>query len=184
MKTVKYLLLATALVALSGCERTRRAIGLERTVPDEFAVAAPAPLALPPDFNLRPPAPGSARPQEMTPAQQARAALIGRARLQAYLSRGFTAGEAAFLGHAGADQAPADIRTTLDHEVSSFATEEKTLTDRLLFWNAGGKPDATAVDPAAEKQRLNQNAADGKKPNDGTTPTISHGGKSGFLGIF
>ena len=182
MKTVHIFFAATALVALSGCESTRRAIGLERTVPDEFAVAAPAPLALPPDFNLRPPAPGSSRLQEMTPAQQARAALMGRARLQAYLSRGFSAGEAAFLGHAGADTAPADIRSTLDHEVSSFASEDKALTDKLVFWN--GKPDQTAVDPAAEKKRLEQNAASGKKPNEGTTPVITRGGKGGFLGIF
>ena len=120
----------------------------------------------------------------MTPAQQARAALIGRARLQAYLSRGFTAGEAAFLGHAGADQSPSDIRSTLDHEISAFAPEDKSLTDKLVFWNGSGKADATAVDPAAEKQRLDQNAAAGKKPNEGTTPVISHGGKGGFLGIF
>lgn len=182
MKTVHILLAATALVSLSACESTRRAIGLERTVPDEFAVAAPAPLALPPDFNLRPPAPGSSRLQEMTPAQQARAALMGRARLQAYLSRGFSQGEAAFLGHAGADQAPGDIRATLDHEVSSFASEDKALTEKLVYWN--GKPDATAVDPAAEKKRLEQNAAEGKKPNEGATPIISRGGKGGFFGIF
>jgi hypothetical protein len=184
MKTAYLLLAAAALVTLSGCERTRRAIGLEKTVPDEFAVAAPAPLALPPDFNLRPPAPGSSRAQDLTPAEQARAALIGRARLQAYLSRGFSAGEAAFLGRAGADKAPNDIRSTLDHEVSSFASEDRTLTDKLVFWrDAKGEVDGTTLDPAAEKKRLGQNAAEGKKANEGTTPVISHG-KSGLLGIF
>ncbi len=182
MKTIYLLLAATALVSLAGCEGTRRAIGLERTVPDEFAVAAPAPLALPPDFNLRPPAPGSSRSQQLTPAQQARAALIGRARLQAYLSRGFTAGEAAFLGHSGADQAPADIRATLDHEVSAFASEDKTLTDKLVFWGSNAANN-TMLDPAAERQRLSQNAAEGKKPNEGAVPTISHSGE-GFLGLF
>ena len=182
MKTAHYLLVATALVALAGCQSTRRAIGLEKTVPDEFAVAAPAPLALPPDFTLRPPAPGSSRPQELTPAEQARAALIGRARLQAYISRGFSPGEAVFLGHAGADQAPADIRTTLDHEISSFAPEDKSLTDKLVFWR-DEKGEGTAIDPAAEKQRLSQNAANGKKANEGPIPVITKGGSS-LLGIF
>ena len=62
-------------VGLSGCSGFKRAIGLERASPDEFAVESRAPLTLPPDFNLRPPEPGAARPQEPLPNKQARAAL-------------------------------------------------------------------------------------------------------------
>ena len=161
--------------ALSACQSTRRAIGLEKTVPDEFAVAQPAPLAMPPDFNLRPPAPGTDRPQQLSASQQARQALVGRARLQDYRNRGFTAGEASLLDHAGSDSVPPGIRETLDKEVSAFAAEEKGFTDRLVFWRAeaaGG----VAVDPAAEMKRLSQNAAAGKKPNDGAVPVIRKGG--------
>src|SRR5579883_113063 len=89
-----------ATVALSGCKSTKRALGLDKTVPDEFAVAAPAPLSVPPDFNLRPPAPGEDRPQQLTPAEEARAALVGRARIQAYENRGMSRGEATLLSHA------------------------------------------------------------------------------------
>lgn len=172
----------TLVLALSACQSTRRAIGLEKTVPDEFAVAQPAPLAIPPDFNLRPPAPGTDRPQQLSASQQARMALVGRARLQDYRNRGFTAGEASLLDHAGASSVPPNIRDTLAKEVSAFAAEEKGFTDRLVFWRdeaAGG----VAVDPEAEMKRLNQNATAGKKPADGAVPVIRKGG-SGGLGIF
>jgi hypothetical protein len=57
---------------IAGCSDLKKAIGLERTPPDEFAVESRAPLTMPPDFNLRPPQPGAARPQEKSPDQQAR----------------------------------------------------------------------------------------------------------------
>ena len=53
-------------IALSGCSDVKHAFGLEKTVPDEFDVVANAPLAIPPDFNLRPPRPG-ARPSQAVP---------------------------------------------------------------------------------------------------------------------
>ena len=173
--------LLTVVLVMSGCGATKRALGLEKTVPDEFAVAAPAPLAIPPDFNLRPPAPGADRPQQLSASQQARTALVGRARLQDYLNRGLTPGEASLLAHAGADSVPPQIRDTLDKEVSSFAGEQKAFTDRLVYWREGG---AVAIDPAAEMKRLSENAAAGKKANDGPIPVIRKGGGGGFLGIF
>ena len=175
--------LAGVAMTVSGCESTRRAIGLEKSVPDEFAVAAPAPLAIPPDFNLRPPAPGADRPQQLSASQQARVALVGRAKIQDYLNRGLSKGEASLLAHAGADSVPPGIRSTLDKEVSTFAAEEKTFTDRLVFWREEG-PQGTAIDPVAEMKRLNQNSAAGKNANEGPIPVITKGGGSGVLGIF
>jgi hypothetical protein len=60
---------------LSGCTDIRRAIGMDRVGPDEFAVESRAPLTIPPDYDLRPPAPGAARPQEVTAAERARRAI-------------------------------------------------------------------------------------------------------------
>lgn len=48
-----------------------------RERPDEFAVQRQAPLIVPPDFRLLPPAPGAPRPTEGTAAQQALEALFG-----------------------------------------------------------------------------------------------------------
>ena len=43
--------------------------------PDEFAVESRAPLTIPPDFDLRPPAPGATRPQEVSAASKAKTAI-------------------------------------------------------------------------------------------------------------
>ena len=50
---------------------------LNRDRPDEFAVQRQAPLVVPPDFNLQPPAPGAPRPTEGTAAEQALDVLFG-----------------------------------------------------------------------------------------------------------
>src|SRR2546421_2891298 len=66
-------LAASSLVA--GCSDFKKTIGLEPTLPDEFAVESRAPLTIPPDFELRPPSPGASRPQEKTANQQAKQAI-------------------------------------------------------------------------------------------------------------
>ena len=65
----------SASVLLAGCGDFRVALGMDRTGPDEFAVESRAPLTIPPDFDLRPPQPGAARPQEVTAADRARKAI-------------------------------------------------------------------------------------------------------------
>jgi DUF3035 family protein len=72
---LRFPLLAVACLSLNllpGCTDLRRAIGLERVGPDEFAVESRAPLTIPPEFDLRPPQPGAPRPQEATAADKAR----------------------------------------------------------------------------------------------------------------
>jgi hypothetical protein len=66
------ILYSTGALLLQGCTDLKRSIGLEKTSPDEFAVESRAPLTMPPDFELRPPQPGAARPQEKSSGQQAR----------------------------------------------------------------------------------------------------------------
>jgi hypothetical protein len=166
---------------VSGCQDTRRALGIDKSVPDEFAVVSRAPLVMPPDFNMRPPAPGADRPQEGNAADQARSVLVGRERFQAYRAKGFSAGEVRLLELAGTGNMLPDVRKNIERESSAFAAEEKGFTDKLVFWRDGGN-DGTAIDPAAEKKRLEENAKQGKKSTDGATPTISKGGK--VLGVF
>ena len=60
---------------LAGCSDFRRAIGMDKVGPDEFAVESRAPLTIPPDYDLRPPQPGASRPQETTAAEKARKAI-------------------------------------------------------------------------------------------------------------
>lgn len=63
-----------AFVALSGCTSTGL---IHRDRPDEFAVTRQAPLVVPPDFSLRPPAPGAPRSQGTDASQQALDVLFG-----------------------------------------------------------------------------------------------------------
>lgn len=66
---------AVGVILLSGCTDFRRAIGLDRAGPDEFAVESRAPLTIPPDFDLRPPQPGAPRPQDANVAEKAKTAI-------------------------------------------------------------------------------------------------------------
>jgi hypothetical protein len=72
----KFLALAALGTAtlLGGCGSS----GLfNRDRPDEFAVQRQAPLVVPPDFALTPPAPGAPRPSDRSASQQAQEALFG-----------------------------------------------------------------------------------------------------------
>jgi hypothetical protein len=66
---------AAVATLLSGCDSFKRAVGIERTSPDEFAVESRAPLTIPPDFNLRPPQPGATRPQETSYSNKAQSSV-------------------------------------------------------------------------------------------------------------
>ena len=78
----------TAALALSGCGELRRSMGYDKSTPDEFQVVERAPLALPPDFSLRPPDPGAPRPQESSMRDQARTALVGQQGTRPQLTAG------------------------------------------------------------------------------------------------
>ena len=66
--TFRILAAAGTLALLSACSTGLIA---NRDSPDEFAVQRQAPLVVPPDFQLVPPAPGAPRPGDSTAAQQA-----------------------------------------------------------------------------------------------------------------
>ena len=70
-----FILVASAATLLAGCGHSGGLFGRAR--PDEFAVQRQAPLVVPPDFGLTPPAPGAPRPADRTTAQQGLDALFG-----------------------------------------------------------------------------------------------------------
>jgi hypothetical protein len=73
-KTATLLLVAGASALLAACGGGGV---FNRERPDEFAVQRQAPLVVPPDFTLTPPAPGAPRPTEGTASEQALDALFG-----------------------------------------------------------------------------------------------------------
>jgi hypothetical protein len=184
---------AVAAVALSGCSSMRETFGFAKTAPDEFAVVTRPPLVMPPDYGLRPPQPGAQRPQEKEIRDQARETITGRnagmgggAQLASNTASSGgaprTEGERALLGKAGALDADATIRRTVDRESTLLAEADSDFIDRLIFWQEKPEP-GTVVDPQAESRRIRESLATGEAPK-GETPTIKRRKKGWLEGIF
>jgi hypothetical protein len=151
-----------AALALSACAGTADKLGLNSQAPDEFKVVAKAPLVVPPDYALRPPAPGEPRPQELQPESQARIALLGQ--MEAVKR---SQGEALLVARAGGQKADPLIRYVVDDEFGSIAHKDKSFADTVMFWKKGTPPpaviDAAApIDPKVEAARVK--ALTGDKP--------------------
>jgi hypothetical protein len=161
---------ATIVVLLCGCSSSSlsRAFGLTRDAPDEFTVVTRAPLSTPPDFSLRPPEPGVARPQETSDRSLAESALVPESALGGP-PVGMSPGQAAIVRDAGGS-APANIRQQVDQEARVDEANDGFI-DKLLYWR---KPDSqhAVVDASEEAKRLRDNAAMGQSPENGDTPII------------
>ena len=119
--------LALASPSLSGCTDMKRALGMEKVVPDEFAVVQGAPLAMPPDFSLRPPKPGAPPSQEVSPTEQARQTIFRAGDQQAAAvpdADQLSPGENSLLRQAGAANAPRDIRETVTRDAVEASIEK------------------------------------------------------------
>jgi hypothetical protein len=167
IRAVTAIVLLGGLSACSGEDLTRN-FGFERNAPDEFQVTTRAPLSMPPNFDLRPPRPGAARPQEESSRVGAEAALVPRAALGG-ASAPTSAGQQALVDAAG-PTAPQDIRRKIDNE-AALDQPDRTLTDRLMFWKSA-PPAGVTVDPVREAARLRGNAALGESAEPGDTPII------------
>jgi hypothetical protein len=130
------LLAATACVALSGCDTLRREAGLTKQAPDEFAVVTKAPLIIPPNFNLHPPAPGAPPLNQQDPTSNAEAALFNSndpTTVAAGMGGNFTPGERMLLANAGSQNTDPAIRAELQADVrSSAAAADQSFTDKVL----------------------------------------------------
>ncbi len=183
------LALALAAVALSGCSEFRALAGLERRVPDEFAVVSRAPLTLPPSFELPAPVPGAPRPQEGTATARAESVLFGGRQSGFYFDGQFVAagpasdGEEALLARAGSDAAQANIRATVNREADQELEDTGGFAEGLLFWQTPEQPGLT-VDAEAEMRRLANNAALGLPLNEGEVPVEEQRERAPLEGLF
>ena len=176
------MVVATGLAACDSGD-LKRSLGFESRGPDEFRVVSRAPLDVPPDFGLRPPDPGAARPNELPVREQAKQTVFGASTSAAKLIVGRTAGESALLRQAGAVDVDNSIRETVNRESAQLANADRSLADRLIFWQTAPPP-GTPVDAEAEQRRLRDNAALGKPATEGETPIIQRKRKGWLEGIF
>jgi hypothetical protein len=162
-------LMAVAL-ALAGCQSFNQAIGLEKNIPDEFQVVSSAPLAIPPDYSLRPPRPGAAPTQEVSPTDQAKQTIFRAGNQDAQLPGADqrTAGENLLLEQAGAASAAPDIRQTLAREAKADeGPVNESFVDKLLFWRGPATqpgPANQVIDPTQEAQHLKGSQAAANAP--------------------
>ncbi|HEY2889115.1 MAG TPA: DUF3035 domain-containing protein, partial [Dongiaceae bacterium] len=126
------------------------------------------------------------RPQEGTASTMAQTALLANSAAGAQPAQPDatqSSGEQALLQTAGASTPDPNIRTVVDQEASAETDASTSLLDKLIFWRTPD-PAGTIVDPTAEQQRLQQNAALGQPVTTGATPTIKRKKKALLEGIF
>ena len=184
-----HLLSIIALCAMSACggKSVGESLGVSRDAPDEYTVVSRPSLAVPPDFNLRPPQPGEA-PREPTADEAARSIITGKpqtapadpAKLElpkvdtavtpVIAKEAPTPATDAFLKRAGADQSDANIRDELRTDAATPAdtSKAKTLYDQVI----GADKQEPVVDPKKETERLRTNKDEGKPANTGDVPTV------------
>jgi len=107
--TCLYSALASVALIATGCASTSRALGLEKSAPNEFNILTKAPLIVPPEYNLRPPAIGASSAENNYTQKSAREALLGNVD-DAEPSNG----EIALMAKAGVNKSNPEIRLEID----------------------------------------------------------------------
>ncbi|MGH7023836.1 MAG: DUF3035 domain-containing protein [Caulobacteraceae bacterium] len=169
--------------ALCGCNSMSKSLGMAKVTPDEFRVVTKAPLVVPPDFALRPPAPGEPRPQELQPESAARIALLGQRD-----ASDRSEGEKLLDTKAGGDKADPLIRYVVDDEFGSLAHKDKSFADWVMFWHRGKPAEPTEAAVAADTSTPINPAVEEKRIHDltGNEPVIiarQHSGKVKLPGL-
>jgi hypothetical protein len=158
---------------LSGCDSLRRAAGLQKKSPDEFAVTTKAPLVIPPDFNLRPPTPGAPPSNARDPSTNAELALFSNADVQTVanaLPGTYTPGERMLLANAKAQNSDPAIRARLNADQRAVQNADRSFTDRLLNTSstrATGQPVNGDAEVAKGSKAATTAAAAKKKTKSG-----------------
>jgi hypothetical protein len=179
-------------VALGGCSAFENLGGGKKVSPDEFKIVSHSPLTMPPNAELRPPRPGEPRPQEMTPADQAKEALspalAGRVQQRTAGGGGggaatrATTSEQALVQRAGQGGIDPNIRSRVNQDTRTINDSDKGFIDSLIFWQEP-LPAGVVVDPTKEQQRIRDAQAAGQ-PSTGDTPTITRRKRGILEGIF
>jgi hypothetical protein len=186
---LQILLLCGVAAGMTGCDSIRSAAGEGKDSPDEFAVVTKAPLVIPPDFNLRPPAAGAAATNQLEPSQAAQAALFNSdpATVAASLPATMSPGERYLLANAGVQNADPSIRQEIASDASATRSADDSFTNSLLFGSS--TPSGTApVDADAEARRVDAQKAGGTAASPAPAPTPppapEHHDSGWFGGLF
>lgn len=169
----KVALLIAAAAVLGGCSSLREAAGNGKDAPDEFAVVTKAPLVIPPDFNLKPPAPGMEPTNQIEPTQAAQAALFSAdpATVAASLPATMSSGERYLLAYAHVQEADPAIRQQIASDITGMRGADDSFTNSVLFWTAPSVSGSAPLDADAEARRI-----DAAKGGNATPSTAAPAG--------
>jgi Protein of unknown function (DUF3035) len=124
-------------VMVTGCASGGGMSG--RKSPDEFAVTRAAPLVVPPDFALTPPAPGSQQAQASDSSTQALEAMFGGAAARSAAERGA-------LTQAGGARAQPGIRSNVG-DPATDVVDKGAVTRDIIAAPEGPGAEAQASTP-------------------------------------
>ncbi len=133
----KVIFVSALALTVAGCGTSGSVFNRSR--PDEFAVTRAAPLVVPPDFALRPPAPGTPRAQEADSSTQALQVMFGGPAPR-------SAAETGALGQAGAARAAPGIRSEVG-DPGTTVVDKGTVTRDIIAAPEGDGRDARATTP-------------------------------------
>jgi hypothetical protein len=137
------------ITSLSGCSDFRRAVGMEKSAPDEFQVVVRPPLSLPPGFTDKPEEILKKSEKRMVDSQSSTGALLGVA----------DASGSSFERLFDFSNVPADIRVRVDEETYGIQIEKRLPLQKLF----GGIVDVGPVlDKMAEDARLRKAVGEGQ----------------------
>ncbi|HUJ48268.1 MAG TPA: DUF3035 domain-containing protein [Rhizomicrobium sp.] len=174
-----------AALALAGCSSIRDAAGISKAPPDEFAVVNKAPLIIPPDFNLKPPKPGAAPLNQVSPTISAEAALYSNEDPSAVantINGNYSESEKMLLAQAGAANSDNSIRQQIAADNRNMQSADETFTDQLLFGGGTTNNSDAPLNADAEKARID--ASKDAKPSEPPAPEIKKDSGSWLDGIF
>jgi hypothetical protein len=137
--TKSFLILAAgaALAATTACSSTGGGNG---STPNEFRVVTKAPLIVPPEYSLRPPAAGSTTPTEVEAATTSVTTAFGTT-----LGQTASPAEKALVAAAGANAANPAVRAQVDYEEARTIRKSPSISDRILFWRSDKPEDAQSA---------------------------------------
>lgn len=152
----KLLLGCLAALSVTGCsENIKERLGLATPSPDEYRVTSHAPLAVPPEFDLKPPMPGAPSLTVVQPADTGEALLTGRdpnAEISASNLPQQSEAEMLLLQQAGANRADPTIREDLTREALEAPKEKK----KQSWFNRLIGRDEEKVEKEAEQEPLKE----------------------------
>lgn len=188
MKSVSLgLTLAAVLLLTSGCEGLKQELGIGvKRPPDEFTVYSRAPLSMPPDFALRPPATATGASQSAAPREIALQAMTNGSVSPANETVAASAGSPGLqqlLDRTGAATAQSGIRAQVNSESTILAEADQSFVERLMFWSDVPER-STVVNAPQESRRIQENQALNRPLSNGETPTIRRRPKALLEGIF